>query len=179
MNITGGKYNSLEIKTADFENIKPTLSKIRQAVFNSVLSMTGSFDGLVFCDLFAGSGIMSFEAVSRGFEVVSIEIDKKSAKTIKNNAEKLKIPLNLVNYDAVKFLKKTDKKFDIFYIDPPYQSGLYDKVLAVIYERELLNENGIIILEKPTALSVDYNSFTCVKEKKYSDKSICYLKNTP
>ena len=84
MNITGGKYNSLEIKTADFENIKPTLSKIRQSVFNSVLSMTGSFDGLVFCDLFAGSGIMSFEAISRGFEVVSVEIDKKSAKIIKN-----------------------------------------------------------------------------------------------
>ena len=175
MNITGGKYNSLEIKTADFENIKPTLSKIRQAVFNSVLSMKGSFDGLVFCDLFAGSGIMSFEAVSRGFDVVSVEIDRKSAKIIKNNAEKLKIPLNLINYDAVKFLKKTDLNFDSFYIDPPYQSGLYDDVLKIIAERELLKQDGIIILEKPTNLTVDFFSFTCVKEKKYSDKSICYL----
>ena len=87
MNITGGKYNSLNIETAKFDNVKPTLSKVRQAVFNS-LATQGDFE--TFCDLFAGSGIMTFEAISRGYDVTSVEIDKKTAAFIKKNAEKHK-----------------------------------------------------------------------------------------
>lgn len=173
MNITGGKYNSLNIETAKFDNVKPTLSKVRQAVFNS-LTTQGDFE--TFCDLFAGSGIMTFEAISRGYDVTSVEIDKKTAIFIKKNAEKHKIPINLVNYDGIKFLQKTDKIFDVFYLDPPYQSGLYDKALAEIEQRNLLSENGIIIVEKPTILEINTGNFVCTKEKTYGDKSICYLK---
>lgn len=173
MNITGGKYNSLNIKTANFSNIKPTLSKIRQAVFNT-LSTLGEFR--TFCDVFAGSGIMTFEAISRDFEVVSVEIDKRSADFISENAKNLKIPINLKKCDAIKFLKQTDLTFDIFYLDPPYQSGLYEKALTEISSRNLLNENGIIILEKPTKLEVETKDFELIKEKIYADKSILYLK---
>lgn len=173
MNITGGKYNSLNVKTANFSNIKPTLSKIRQAVFNT-LSTLGEFR--TFCDVFAGSGIMTFEAISRDFEVVSVEIDKRSADFISENAKNLKIPINLKKCDAIKFLKQTDLTFDIFYLDPPYQSGLYKKALTEISSRNLLNENGIIILEKPTKLEVETKDFELIKEKTYADKSILYLK---
>ncbi|MGN0005966.1 MAG: 16S rRNA (guanine(966)-N(2))-methyltransferase RsmD [Candidatus Gastranaerophilaceae bacterium] len=174
MNITGGKYNSLNIKTANFSNIKPTLSKIRQAVFNT-LSSLGEFK--TFCDVFAGSGIMSFEAISRDFDVISIEIDKRSADFIIENSKNLKIPINLKKYDAIKFLKQTDLTFDVFYLDPPYQSGLYEKALKEIFSRNLLNKNGIIILEKPTKLDVETKDFDLIKEKIYADKSIIYLKN--
>ena len=173
MNITGGKYNSLNIETAKFDNVKHTLSKVRQAVFNS-LSSQGDFE--TFCDLFAGSGIMTFEAISRGYDVTSVEIDKKTAIFIKKNAEKYRIPINLINYDGIKFLQKTDKIFDVFYLDPPYQSGLYDKALAEIEQRKLLSENGLVIVEKPTALQINLGKFVCTKEKTYGDKSICYLK---
>lgn len=173
MNITGGKYNSLNIETAKFANIKPTLSKIRSAIFNSLLSQ-GDFE--TFCDLFAGSGIMTFEAISRGFDVTSVEIDKKTAGVIKKNAQKHKIPLNLINYDGIKFLQKTEKTFDVFFLDPPYQANLYDKAIAEIEKRNLLAENGIIIIEKPTDLSINTGIFVRLKEKTYGDKSICYLK---
>ena len=173
MNITGGKYNSLNIETAKFDNVKPTLSKVRQAVFNS-LANQGDFE--TFCDLFAGSGIMTFEAISRGYDVTSVEIDKRTSIFIKKNAEKHKIPINLINYDGIKFLQKTDKKFDVFYLDPPYQSGLYDKALEQIENRNLLNGNGIIVVEKPTELQINIGHFVCTKEKTYGDKSICYLK---
>ena len=173
MNITGGKYNSLNVKTANFSNIKPTLSKIRQAVFNT-LSTLGEFR--TFCDVFAGSGIMTFEAISRDFEVVSVEIDKRSADFISENAKNLKIPINLKKCDAIKFLKQTDLTFDIFYLDPPYQSGLYKNALTEISSRNLLNKNGIIILEKPTKLEVETKDFELIKEKTYADKSILYLK---
>lgn len=176
MNITGGKYNSLIVKTADFANIKPTLSKIRQAVFNSLSSILEKKDDLVFCDLFAGSGIMSFEAVSRGYNTICVEIDKKSVKVIKENSERLKADIKIVNYDAVKFLQKTETVFDVIYIDPPYQSGLYDIVLAQIKNRNLLSENGIVIVEKPSELEVKTDGYNLIKEKNYSDKTIWYLK---
>jgi 16S rRNA G966 N2-methylase RsmD len=72
---------------------------------------------------------------------------------------------------------KWDKKFDIFYLDPPYYSDLYDKTLKIIENKSLLNTNGLIILEKPSSVIVDLGSFLCVKEKKYGDKLIQYLKN--
>ena len=119
---------------------------------------------------------MTFEAISRGYDVTSVEIDKKTAIFIKKNAEKYRIPINLINYDGIKFLQKTDKIFDVFYLDPPYQSGLYDKALAEIEQRKLLSENGLVIVEKPTALQINLGKFVCTKEKTYGDKSICYLK---
>lgn len=172
MKITGGKYNSLSIKTADFTNIKPTLSKIRQAVFNATAAL-GEFE--TFCDLFAGSGIMTFEAKSRGYDVYSIEIDRKSFKVISENASKLNASINLFNTDAVKFLQKTSMCFDVFYIDPPYNSDLYDKTLSVISDRNLLTPNGVIILEKPIDKEVNTNGFNAIKEKNYGDKIICFL----
>lgn len=172
MNITGGKYNSINIETAKFDNVKPTLSKVRQAVFNSLASQA---EFKSFCDLFAGSGIMSFEAISRGYEVTSVEIDKKTASFIKKNAEKYKIPIHLINSDGIKFLKKTDKIFDIIYLDPPYRSNLYNKALEQIEARNLLSENGIVVVEKPTELQINMYNFVCKKEKTYGDKSICYL----
>ncbi|MBQ2643996.1 16S rRNA (guanine(966)-N(2))-methyltransferase RsmD [bacterium] len=175
MNITGGKYNSLIVHTAEFTNIKPTLSKIRQAVFNTISSMLEKKDKYLFCDLFAGSGIMTFEAISRGFETISVEINKKSTKIIKENATKLQIPINIINTDSVKFLEKTELKFDVIYIDPPYQSGLYEKVLTVIDKKNILNEQGIIVIEKPDKLELSIKSFSIIKNKKYSDKSILYL----
>ena len=173
MNITGGKYNSISIKTADYQNIKPTLSKIRQAVFNTISSL-GEYK--TFCDLFVGSGIMTFEALSREFDVTSVEIDRKSTKIIQENAKKINEIFDLFNVDALKFLEKTDKKFDIIYIDPPYNSGLYEKVLERINKNNILNENGIVILEKPFSLKTEINDFILIKEKVYSDKSICYLR---
>lgn len=172
MKITGGKYNSLSIKTADFTNIKPTLSKIRQAVFNTVAAH-GEFE--TFCDLFAGSGIMTFEAISRGYDVYSVEIDRKSAKIISENAQKLKTSINLFNTDAVKFLQKTSICFDIFYIDPPYNSDLYNKTLFVISNKNLLTRNGIVILEKPINKEINTNGFNIIKEKSYGDKVISYM----
>lgn len=172
MKITGGKYNSLSIQTANFANIKPTLSKIRQAVFNTVAAH-GEF--ATFCDLFAGSGIMTFEAISRGYDVYSVEIDRKSAKIISENAKKLKANINLFNTDAVNFLQKTSMCFDVFYIDPPYNSDLYNKTLFVISVKNLLTSDGVVILEKPIDKEVNTNGFNIVKEKKYGDKVVWYL----
>ena len=82
MQITGGIYNSRKVKTPEYENIKPTLSKVRQGIFNSLLTMIEP-EGKIFIDMFAGSGIMSLEAISRGFKAITFEKDKKTIAAIK------------------------------------------------------------------------------------------------
>lgn len=176
MQITGGKYNSRKVKTADFENIKPTLSKTRQGIFNSLSSML-DFEDKIFFDLFAGSGIMSLEAVSRGFEVYSFEKDKRTALAIKDSYKSLGLTPNLFFGDTLKNLLKLDKQADVIFIDPPYESDLYEKTLTLIKEKNLLVEDGIIILEHPIDKEINKNGFELIKAKTYGNKQISFLSN--
>lgn len=173
MNITGGKYNSRIVKTPDFANVKPTLSKIRQAVFNS-LSSIGEFS--TFLDLFSGSGIVAFEAMSRGFEVTAVEKDGKTAAFIKQNKKLLNCDFALYNIDALKFLNSASGRFDIIYIDPPYDNTeLYEKSLELIENQNILSDGGVIVLEKNSSSKLNLSVFKVLKEKKYSDKTILFL----
>lgn len=175
MNITGGKYNSRKIKTAEFENIKPTLSKTRQGIFNTLSNMI-DFKEKVFIDMFSGSGIMGLEAFSRGFQVISFEKDKKTALAIKEAYKSLNITPELYFGDSIKNIIKINKKADVIFIDPPYDSDLYEKALAVIKNNNILNSAGVIILEHPIDKEINTTNFEVVKTKTYGNKQISYLK---
>lgn len=174
MQITGGKYNSLKIKTPEYENIKPTLSKTRQGIFNSLLTQTEP-SGKVFFDLFAGSGIMSLEALSRGFRVITFEKDKKTALAVINAFKSLKLTPELYIGDTLKNILKVNVKADVIFLDPPYESDLYEKSLKIIKENNILNNDGIIILEHPETRNINYNGFKLIKEKKYGNKLITFI----
>ena len=86
MNITSGIYNGRKIISPDPKITRPTLSKTRMSVFNTLLSILGSFEKKSFLDVFGGSGIMGLEAISRGFYDVKVyELNKKTAEIIKKN----------------------------------------------------------------------------------------------
>ncbi len=174
MQITGGKYNSRKINTPDFDNIKPTLSKTRQGIFNTLSSMI-QFENKVFLDLFSGSGIMSLEAISRGFNVISFEKDKKTALAIKENFKTLNLTANLYFGDALKNILKLNTKADVIFLDPPYDSDLYEKTLDIILNNNILNPDGIIILEHPSDKLINISKFNLIKSKTYGNKQITYL----
>lgn len=174
MQITGGKYNSRKIKTPEFENIKPTLSKVRQGIFNTLSSMI-DFENKIFFDMFSGSGIMSLEALSRGFIVFSFEKDKRTAMVIKETFKALKLKPDLYFGDSLKNVIKLDKKADVIFMDPPYDSDLYEHTLELIKNNKLLNEDGIIIMEHPVDKTINNNYFTIIKVKTYGNKQITYL----
>ena len=179
MNITGGKYNSIKIVAPASKNVRPTLSKVRSGVFN-VLASIMNFEDKNFLDCFGGSGIMSLEAISRGFEkVVIVEKDFKTAEIINNNFKKINKTPNLILNDISKALDLLEEAFDVIYIDPPYNnSNLYEITLNKIYDKSLLNNDGIIILEcKSDGKSfVIPNFYKVLKEKKYGDTKIILLK---
>ena len=138
MYLTGGQYKGSKIEVPN--SAKPTLSKVRESVFN-ILTPYFS-ENSTFLDMFAGSGIMGLEALSRGYTVIELEINPKSAELIKKNYQKIKHKPSLIITNALKF--RTDKKFDVIYIDPPWQT---DYTPILIKAESLIKQDGIIVIE--------------------------------
>ena len=175
MIITSGIYKGRKVQAPDEKTVRPTLSKIRESIFSILFSLV-NFEGKSFLDVFAGSGIMGLEALSRGFlTVVAMEKNPKVARILKENYINLDITPNLIFGDSVKILPRLTRKFDVIYMDPPYMSGIYEECLAKIKENSLLNENGIVILEHSQEVNWQDLGFELIKQKKYSDKFITFL----
>ena len=166
MNITAGKYKGQKIEAPDENITRPTLSKVRMALFNTLQSII-DFENASFLDMFAGSGIMGLEALSRGFgHVTAIEKNPKVFKILENNYKKIGEKQTLIKGDSIKTLLR--QYFDVVYIDPPYQSGIYEQALSV------LENFGVAILDHTE--NIDFSDFELIKQKKYGDKYLTILK---
>lgn len=170
MIITAGKFKGQKINVPDESITRPTLSKVRMSVFNTLQSLI-DFEGSTFLDMFAGSGVMGIEALSRGFSIaVGIEKNPKAASIIKSNYKKFNPSCHLIIGDSLKVTKKIQEKFDVIYIDPPYYSGVYENSLQAVKDIA----DNIIIIEHVN--DVDFTGFELIKQKKYGDKFITFLK---
>lgn len=170
MNITAGIFKGQKILAPDERITRPTLSKVRMSVFNTLQAII-DFDGKSFLDMYAGSGIMALEALSRGFGyALAFEKHPKAAQIIKNNYKKFTPQPELIIGDALKCIKKNDKKFDVIYIDPPYFAGIYETSLDAVKKYA----NNLVILEHVT--QVDFKDYEIIKQKKYGDKYVTFLK---
>jgi len=140
----------LLIKKANGEKLRPTSSKVREAIFDILGSR---IKGASFVDLYAGTGTVGFEALSRGADMaVFVESDLMRIQAIKNIANELGFLEKSVirKGRASEFLKKAaseNRIFDIFFVDPPYSSAELEKVLPLIGEGGLLSEGGIVVAE--------------------------------
>lgn len=165
MNITAGTLKGRKIIAPDTDLVRPTLSKVRMAVFN-VLQSYIEFENSSFLDMFGGSGIMGLEALSRGFkDVTVIEKDKKVFQIIKNNYSLLGQSADFFNIDTLNF--KTDKTFDVIYVDPPYYAGVYEQILEIMPSFE------ICVIEHPEDIKIE--KFNILKQKTYGDKILTFL----
>ncbi|MBE7711064.1 MAG: 16S rRNA (guanine(966)-N(2))-methyltransferase RsmD [Cyanobacteria bacterium SIG31] len=172
MIITGGKYKGRKIQAPDEKITRPTLSKVRQGVFNTLFSMIGDFSGKSFLDLFGGSGVMGLEALSRDFdEVYVFEKNPKVGQVLKQNYSKLGLSPNLKIGDSLKLLEKLDRKFDVIYIDPPYYSGVYEEVFELLVN--YVQPTTIIIAEHSDLLEI--KDFNLIKEKNYGGKLVSFF----
>lgn len=169
MIITAGKYKGQKITAPDENITRPTLSKIRMGIFNTLQSMI-DFEGKSFLDMYAGSGIIGLEALSRGFEnVCCIEKNPKAVNIIKSNYKRFSTAPNLLIGDSIKIAGKLQEKFDVIYIDPPYFSGINEKSLNAVQKIA----GNIVILEHVT--DADYSGYKILKEKKYGQTIITFL----
>lgn len=153
--IIGGAWRSRLLDFPDAAGLRPTPDRVRETVFNWLGQI---MDGKRCLDLFAGSGAMGFEALSRGARlVVMVERDSKVARALKENAATLKAEhCELVVADAVKFLEQDMRRFDVIFVDPPYQMNLLPLVLARLLPH--LEEGGLIYTEadKPQEFTAEW-----------------------
>lgn len=169
MIITAGKFKGQKILTPPENITRPTLSKVRMSIFNTLQSML-NFDESSFLDMFAGSGIMGLEALSRGFiKAAAIEKNPKAFNIIKSNFKQFSPCPQLITGDSLKITPALNEKFDVIYIDPPYFSGIYEQSLDAVKNIS----GGIVILEHVT--DVNFSGFELIKQKKYGDKFITFL----
>ncbi len=179
LRIISGKLRSRRIKFFPAEGLRPTSDRLRETLFNWLMF---DIENAVCLDLFAGSGILSFEAISRGAkEVIAVEANPKTMKQIVTNAELLQID-NLKAYCAT-FPKLNpeilEKKYEIIFLDPPFADNLIPAALELIHQQQLLNKNGMLYLEMPQALGVELSKFNlAIKKQTQIGASFAYLLTT-
>ena len=125
--ITGGEWRSRLVQVADAPGLRPTPDRVRETLFNW---LGQDLDGLSCLDLFAGSGILGFEAASRGADHVAlVEHSRPAFAALEKHAEAFACPrLELFCCDALKFAPPAGRRFDLLFLDPPYGQGWLSRV---------------------------------------------------
>lgn len=150
MRIIAGIGKGRRLQTIEGIETRPTLDRIKETLFNIIAFDIENSD---FLDLFSGSGSIGIEALSRGANsCVFVDNNSECEKVTKENLNHAQLTEN-ASFEkndiekALKSLNIKEKKFHIIYIDPPYESGLYDETLQGIKDNNLLHDDGIIVVE--------------------------------
>ena len=181
MRIIAGSARSLPLRTPEGLDTRPTSDQIKETLFNM---LQYDIPGCYFLDLFAGSGQMGLESLSRGGEyAVFVENNRKAAKCIEENIKFTKFDKvsRLVVSDVVTALYTLEGKykFDIVFMDPPYNKELEKGALEYLSTSSLLKEDSIIIVEASTETNFDYveeMGFEITKYKKYKTNVHVFLR---
>lgn len=176
MKVITGSLRGRNLETLSGDDItRPTTQSTKEALFSSIQF---EIEGSKVLDLFAGSGQLGIEAVSRGARHCTfVEKDKNAYKIVENNINKCRIgdSCRLVLSDAKSFLLKKDN-FDIAFLDPPYHKGLVEESLPKLVE--LMSDDGVIICEtaKDETLEDEIGSWVKTKEKAYGKTKLTYYR---
>lgn len=150
MRIVTGRAKGRAIKAPEGMNTRPTSDRVKESIFNII--STRMYDSNCL-DVFAGTGNLGLEAISRGAKYCTfIEKDKNTYKILRENIETLKFEKDCVTYNqdafnVLKLIEKKGEKYDIIFLDPPYSKGLIDKSIEEISTLDILKGDGVIISE--------------------------------
>ena len=175
MRIIAGEAKNRIIKTRKGFDTRPTLESVKESLFSIIAPY---IEGSIFLDLFSGSGSISLEAISRGAKrAVMIEKDGEALKYIIENIDNLGFTDRCRAYKndvirAIEILGRKNEKFDIIFMDPPYQDNVTKKVLKAIEKANILTEDGLIICEHHLLEDLEDNiaSFRKTDQRKYNKK---------
>ena len=148
MRIIAGKAKGTKLYTLEGENTRPTLDRVKESLFNIIQN---EIQDCIFLDLFSGSGAIGLESVSRGAKkAILCDKSKEACMIIKKNIEKTQALENIELYQAdfKEVLKnKIHEKLDIVFLDPPYKTDFAIDAIKIVIEKDLLNQNAMIIIE--------------------------------
>jgi 16S rRNA (guanine(966)-N(2))-methyltransferase RsmD len=161
MRIISGKHKGRRLSAPKNLPVRPTTDMAKESLFN-IINNNYYFENVDVIDLFAGTGNISFEFASRGASIIySIDQHFGCVKYINDISKELDLKINTYKSDVYKFLEKTPLKADIIFADPPYdfETEQFLKIAEIIFERKILNEDGLLIIEhsKHTDISTHSN----------------------
>jgi 16S rRNA (guanine966-N2)-methyltransferase len=151
MRVIAGTSRGRRLTMFEGRDVRPTPDRVREALFSILQSKLGSFSGIKVLDLFAGSGALAIEALSRGAaSACLVEKDRTAELVIRKNLSLCKLEENTTLHikDALRCLHEfTAGSFDLIFLDPPYSQGLAEQALLEIESQGLLSDDGIICAE--------------------------------
>ncbi len=170
LRIIGGGWRSRRIQFIDSPKIRPTPDRVRETLFNWLAT---NISGASCLDLFAGSGALGFEAMSRGADkVVLVEEDARIAAMLKEQKDQFNAQMiEIRNQDALHYLQNENQQYDVIFLDPPFDSDLLEKVIPMILKQQFLNTNGLIYVESAVQqkdiknLELLLETLSCIHEK--------------
>lgn len=179
MKVMAGKYKGRIIQMP--KGIRPTQQKVRKALFD----ILGDIKGISFLELFAGSGAIGIEAISKGAkEVVFVERNKRCVSIIKKNLSLIGYPsYEIIRTDvfkAIQRLNREGRSFEVIFSDPPYHQNLAKKTLQTLSIYDILAPNGLLIIEhfNKTVLPRQSGYLELFKQKRYGDTVISFYKRS-
>ncbi len=176
MRIIAGKHKSRRLNSLNRRDVRPTTDRTKESVFNII---GPNILGSRFLDLYAGFGGIGIEAISRGAkEVTFIEKDRRNAEVINDNLAMISESAQVLVNDVLRGLTTLRGKFDLIYLDPPYQDiNLYTRTLELIKDNSLLSENGIVIVENFYKDDLNISEgYEIIREKRYGKAGINLLR---
>ena len=180
MRVIAGKARRLNLETLPGLDTRPTTDRIKETLFNI---LQADIPGASFLDLFAGSGAIGIEALSRGAEnAVFVDKNPKACACIRRNLEFTRLPGgSVLNMDVIQALRSLEGRavFDCVFMDPPYGKELENKVTDYLMRSALADEETLIIIE--SAVDTDFSwvnesGFETVREKRYKTNKHVFLK---
>ncbi len=173
MRIVGGKYRHRLINYPDdMAHTRPTKDRIREAIFSAL----GDISDAKVLDLYAGSGAMGLEALSRGASHITfVDVSNIAIKTIKDNIANLKISpseyevIKNTDINALETFKQRGQRFDLIILDPPYEEGQYEKIVDILSSNDLLSEEAIIVMESNRLIKLENIAYKKNKEYHYGE----------
>jgi len=179
MKIISGKYRGRNLLGFDIDGTRPTMDRVKESIFGMIQNYINES---IVLDLFSGSGNLGIEALSEGSKYIYlVDNNKKAIDTIKKNIENIGIKeCSLLNMDykkALDYFNQNNIKFDIIFLDPPYKTDYIEHSIKLIDKYNLLNKDGIIIVESSSLDKIIYtDKYKAIKNKKYGDKWVVILK---
>lgn len=177
MRIIAGQYKGRTIKGPKHEGLRPTADRVREALFNILGTKILDADVL---DLFAGTGAVGIESLSRGAQTVTfVDVHRESLRLLQENLsfvapETFKV-LKMDAQRALTLFVKEGTSFDLIFLDPPFDAGLYLQIMAAIRENQLVRVNGILIVEHPQKLALPTMEWDMLLSRNYGDIGLTFL----
>ena len=180
MRIVAGEFKGRRIVAPEGRGIRPTLEIVREAVFDSLGARVRGARAL---DLFAGCGAMGLEALSRGAAHVTwCDIEPRSLAAVRENIQKLGVAPSrcavhhVAALTAIRRFEKSGQLFDIVFVDPPYEDGLYDETMLALAMNRLVLPGGVVVVEHGKRIEPEptYGDLTRDRTRRYGESRISY-----